>query len=98
MWLTKKDFKKAKYREIYKKDKEFISQICDLVYLINGAMECIITDLERFSDSNSLFNYEKRFRASLTCQEKDIYDQDLDVLKLKCMIKMKEAGLINKIM
>ena len=95
MWLAKKDFKKAKYRKIYNKDKNFISQICDFVYLIDESMECIITDLYRFEFNSS--ELRGRFRASLTCCNKDIWDDDLDVLKLKCMIKMIESGLINSL-
>ena len=94
MWLTKKDFKKVKYRKIYSENKNFISQICDFVYLIDESMECIITDLYRFEITSEL---RGRFRASLTCCSKDIWDNDLDVLKLKCMIKMVESGLINSL-
>jgi hypothetical protein len=90
MWLTGKELGKAKYRKLYTKDTKHIFKWSNSVYISGGDIICHI-------DEVFYSNRPMRFRAHIKGNRLAIWDEDLDVLRLKCMIRMNELNIIEGI-
>ena len=90
MWLTRYELGKAKYRKLYTKDTKYIFKGSNSVYILKDKIICHI-------DEVFYSNRPMRFRAHIKGSRLAIWDEDLDVLKLKCMIRMNELNIIEGI-
>jgi hypothetical protein len=92
MWLTRYELGKAKYRKLYTKDTKYIfkNKYANSVYVFDKDIICVISEVY-YSDR------PMKFRAHIKGNRLAITDEDLDVLKLKCMIRMNELNIIEGI-
>jgi hypothetical protein len=86
MWLTKKELGRAKYRRLYTEDTKHIFKGSNSVYILKDEIICVI-------DEMFYSNRPVRFKAYIKRNNLAIWDDDLDVLKLKCMIRMNQLNL-----